>query len=62
MSEGNPDLRVVVDLGSEGRIFVDDVFGCESKAGGGRPFGPRELNSGAQSGGNLITEQRINSR
>jgi len=50
------DLGVVVDLGGDGGVSVDSVFGCEGETGGGGTLRPRQLDTRAQSGRDLLEE------
>jgi len=50
------DLGVIVDLGGDGGVAIDGVFGCESEARGGGALRPGELNAGAQSWRHLLEQ------
>jgi len=50
------NLGVVVDLGGDGGVGVDGVFGGEGETGGGRALRPRQLNTRAQSWRHLLEE------
>jgi len=50
------DLGVIVDLGGDGGVTIDGVFGGESEARGGSALRPGELDASAQSRRHLLEQ------